>query len=334
MYFFFNFISAKEYIIKLSKLWMSLLQFTFIDNNNDLLNIDEYVPAPYGSIETLKVQCPWSSYNATYYVALLTKDAYGNEAEVSNIVQVHFKEAQIPLDDKTTSGDYSNDSSTTVSFISTESNNSTTTEITSSAVTVTDKNSTDASKTENPEGIFIEKNNAIIIFSTCGVVVILIIVINIIVCICCFKMKKKDEGENPKKLSRKASLRPPYNLNIAYSRGSLSSLDRENETYNSTTMLGNHDRYYSNSPNNSMQGEQRYSYHTNKSLSKASGQGVRNELGFNVVRPMIAYATSSLSRFASKRNEQEDEPSNAASLAQTGKINNSCDAEIYPLGSV
>lgn len=327
---------AYQYIFKLSHSWMTLLDFTFNEKENILLIQPGFFPAESGVLQSLEFQFLQSNKNATYYIGALATDEIGNKAKVSNIVQIHFTDVEVTvIDNLTTSSENTNYNQTSTSH-STDINSNT--EVTNNA---TDFETTESIMEDNinitgskvKDGIFIERKTAIIAFSTVGAIILLLIIINIIVCCCCFMKKKK--SNKPKKLSRKASLRPPYNLNIAYRRGSESSLDGETRVGNSLRTSVDQSSNYSNLQGG-IQSEQRYAYHTNKSLmNKEGNQGRKNELGFKVVQAMPAYASSSLSRFVSRDTELDKgfEPEDKG-LNIAHKSTNRGDAHMYPLGTV
>lgn len=314
-----NFISALKYVIKLSEHWSNLMDITFNVKENVLLQIDNYMPSDSGSNENVTVGCPLSNDNKTYYIALRAMDNNNNQGTISNIVQVYFKEAYLPPIDGFETSTISIDFPT--SFSTEESINFTSSD---------DNNTTAVLKPETKDGIFIEKRIIIISASSFVAFILILIIFNLIVCCCCVRKKETKES---KKISRKDSLRPPYNINVAYKRGSGTSFEEENLNSNSLNALVHPNSIYSSSDETSLQGK-RYSYHTTNSLkNKTNTQNRKNDLGFKIVEPMSAYATSSLTRFAAQYNKPDTEnQTNAMPLQELS--NNGGDTRVYSLGQV
>lgn len=291
-----------------------MTDFAFNLKENLLLDTGNYQPAKNGVTENLNVQCLMCNVNTTYYIALQATDNHCNKGRVSNIVQLYFND--FPSIDKeniitTSPPDLIKDS--TFDF---------------TTITIAE-NMTIITENHTKDGIFIEKNIFIIAVSSLGILILIIIILNIIICCCCCK---KQQSDKPKKLSKEASLRPPHNLNIAYKHGSESSLNDEQVATNSLSTLAAQSFVYSNTDEqNSLE---RYSYHTDRSLrNKMESQSKRNDLGFKLVQPMPAYATSSLSRFVAKHRGEHELSQNKPNTIEASRLH-ADDTHIYSLGQV
>lgn len=304
-----------------------MADFAFNLKGNLLLNTEKYQPAKSGVTENLTVQCLTCNMNETYYMALQATDNHYNKGRISNVVQLHFNDANIPpIGKKTTSSPIDKETTSTTS--SPDLIKASTTDFTTTIA----ENTTIITENQTKDGIFIEKNIFIIAVSSLGALILIIIIVNIIICCCCCK---RQHTEKPKKLSKKASLQPPHNLNIAYKDGSESSLNDEQVASNSLSTLAAQSFIYSNSDGKDSL-DKRFSYHTDRSLrNKMESQSKRNDLGFKLVQPMPAYATSSLSRFvARQRDADEDEmPQNKSNTIELSKVH-ADDTRIYSLGQV
>lgn len=281
-------------------------------------------PAISRTNENIRIKCPLTSYSVTYYVALLATDDNDNAGKVSNIIQIPFKEYYFPSNDSidTSTKTSNSDDITTISD---------STEISTENVTPTDSTTMPDKDTtviinQTIDGILIEKKTFIIATSSLGVLIFILIILIIILCCCCCK---KRYSEKPKQLSKKSSLRPPYNLNISYKRGSETSLE-DNVVSHSSSSLVDQQTTYSGSDGRP---EKRYSYHTGQSLkNKMEVENAKDDLGFKLVKPMPLYATSSLSRFETRHLEMDNKE--MSSNVRSDSIQLSEDTHIYPLGQV
>ena len=299
-----------------------MTDFAFNLKENIMLDTEGYQPANSGAIENLTVQCPSCDNNTTYYMALQAIDNKYNKGRVSNIVQIQFNEANIPSINE-------DEISTETIHIST-ANFSDLTQVPTENITSTDF-TTAITENQTKDGIFIERNTFILVVSSLGVLILIIIILNIIICCYCYK---KQHSEKSKKISKKASLQPPYNLNIAYKNGSESSLKDEQTVSNSLSTLVNQSNVYTSSEGSDTM-DKRYSYHTDRSLrSKMESHNKRNDLGFKLVQPVPAYTTTSLSHFIAKQRDLDDDVAQPQqNTIQLAKLDTD-DTHIYPLGQV
>ncbi|KFM65684.1 Calcium-activated chloride channel regulator 2, partial [Stegodyphus mimosarum] len=329
--------NASKYEIKYSTHWADLLDFPFNSEGN-VLTSSSLTPTTSGSPENIKFSFPQNSRSMTYYVALRAKDDSNNNGPVSNIVQVYLKASQTKVTEveiSTTAITQSpevveistiNETSTPVNSTETTVNLGTTANFTD------DDNSTvttDQSLCEN----CLSKNFVITITTGAGGgILLLIMMINIIVCCYCLRNRHSKE---PGRLSNKASMRSPYNLNVAFKRESQSSFQSDDDFGASVSRLDDQNVY--SKPHDSSNSATRYSYHTSKSLqNKENSQTLNDELGFRLVAAMPPYATSSLSRYAAKLNSNHRDSGTEpkSSLAQPQEPSTMINAEVYPLGEV
>ncbi|XP_035214195.1 uncharacterized protein LOC118187988 isoform X1 [Stegodyphus dumicola] len=330
--------NASKYEIKYSTHWAELLELPFKSEGN-VLTSNSVIPTTSGSPENFKFYFPTNSRNMTYYVALRAIDDSNNNGPVSNIVQIYLKASQTKVTEVETSTTAITQSPEVVE-ISTSNETSTPVNSTETALSLgttanftdDDDNSTvttDQSLCEN----CLSKNFVITVTTGAGgSLLLLIIVINIIVCCCCIRNK---HSKQPERLSKKASMRHPYNLNVVFKRESQSSFQSDDDFGASVSRLDDQNVY--SRPHDSSNSATRYSYHTSKSLqNKENSNTLNDELGFRLVAAMPPYATSSLSRYAAKlkSNHRDSETEPKSSLAQPQEPLTMINAEVYPLGEV
>ncbi|XP_054712372.1 calcium-activated chloride channel regulator 4A-like [Uloborus diversus] len=312
---------AMNYELKYSIHWTNLLEIAFEEEGKQLESISERVPLPAGETETFATTFPNIAGNV--FVALRARDEKQNVAMVSNIVQLHIKEDTI-----TTSAIFKTDINTfstapTSDFESTFNTTEEITDVTESSTEITDSPTTNTSLNMDD---YVKKSFVIIVVgSVAGGILLLIIVINVIVYYCCLKKYKKSKP--PRNLPRKASLRPPYNLNVAY-RDSKSSFDTEHDPDESINSLPDQNMYPDPRARSS---QRRYSYHTSRSLLEQK-RSAEKDLGFKLVQTMPAYATTSLSRVRNYDNGSDLETKGA--IPQPQRPKSAVDPQIYPLGIV
>ncbi|GIY39888.1 calcium-activated chloride channel regulator 2 [Caerostris darwini] len=305
--------TATAYEIKYSHHPGSLSNLYFNEEGNFLLKPDNALnPNASGSTEQLAIPFPDIFDSAVYYVVVRAIDTNKNTGDVSNIVQVYFNPSQKKITTKPTSSTKvtkvgSTDNPTT-SEINTDVTDIATTEETAQtsegdeiSSTIYENNTTISPQIKDDK-LFDEK--FIIVLSSAGGILLLIIIINIIICCCYIKKIKKLPME--KKSSRKNSLRPPYNLNIAYQEEPNSSTSTDNYTRASVSTIVDQNEYSVLQTRPKIT-PKRYSYHTSRSLEEKEEQK-NSELGFKLVKTQpSAYATTSLSQYNARRRDSDSE---------------------------
>ncbi|GFV24608.1 calcium-activated chloride channel regulator 1 [Trichonephila clavipes] len=329
----YDFGQASAYEIKYSQQPSSLSDLYFNGEENLMMETASSLsPNVSGDTELNEFYFPEIYGSEVYYVALRAADANNNTGGISNIVQIFLNQSNTVITDKTISSTES--TKPTFPEIQTTNNSTDGTVQTSDAYeitsTINENKSTVPPQPKDNYEFFDEKT--IIILSSAGGILLLIIIINIIIC-CCY-IKKRERSTGSKKISRKASLRPPYNINIAYQNESNSSGNTDNLTRISTSTLADPNEYSQPQARNKTSSPS-YSYHTSRSIEAKARKDSR-ELGFKLVQTHPAYATSSLSHYSARLREvdteSETEFKSPVPQPQTPTITK--DAHIYPLGVV
>ncbi|GBM38617.1 Calcium-activated chloride channel regulator 1 [Araneus ventricosus] len=326
---------ATAYEIKYSQQPSSLSDLYFNEDEN-LLPPDNAAinPNTTGGEESVLFQFPKTNKNEIYYVALRAVDENNNKGDISNIIQVYFNLSEKETTVKSTG------STDAIKLASSDPTSPDTVNVTDditvpttdvSEIDSTSDGNTTISPPASKDDEFFDKKTIIILSSTGGIL-LLIIIINVIICCCCIKKIKR--SPKPRKLSRKDSLQPPYNINIAYREGDRhSSSNSDNFMGVSTSTLADPSEY--TAPEARTKPSQRkYSYHTDKSLQNKAKKD--SELGFKLVQTLPTYAASPPSRYAARSREPdtESETEYKSAIPQPQAPSGVKDAQIYPLGVV
>ncbi|GFQ91821.1 calcium-activated chloride channel regulator 2 [Trichonephila clavata] len=329
----YDFGQASAYEIKYSQQPSSLSDLYFNGEENSIFETASALsPNVSGDTELYEFYFPEAYNSEVYYVALRAVDVHNNTGGISNIVQIYLNQSNTVITDKTVSSTES--TKPTPPEIQTTNNSTDGTVQTSDAneitSTINDNISTVSPQPKDKEEFFDEKT--IIILSSAGGILLLIIIIDIIICCCYIKKRKRSSGS--KKLSRKESLRPPYNMNIAYQEDSNSSGNTDNFTRVSTSTLADPNEYTQPQTRNKTSSPS-YSYHTSRSIEDKARKDSR-ELGFKLVQTHPAYANSSLSHYNARLREvdTESETEFKSPVPQPQTPTSIKGAQVYPLGVV
>ncbi|GFT16928.1 calcium-activated chloride channel regulator 2 [Nephila pilipes] len=326
----YDFGQASAYEIKYSQRPSSLSDLYFNGEENFIIETSNTLnPNVSGDTEVYEFYFPEIRDTVVYYIALRAVDGNNNTGDISNVVQIYLNQSNKVITDKpirpTESTKIIPTDKSTSAEIPTITNNSTDTTFQTSDDYEISSSTKENNSTVSPLPIesdeFFDKKT-IIVLSSAGGILLLIIIINIIIC-CCY-IKKRRRSPESKKLSRKASLRPPYNINIAYQ-------EESNCSRVSTSTLADQNEYTQPQVRNKTSSPS-YSYHTSKSIEDKARKDSR-ELGFKLVQAQPAYATSSLSRYNARLQEvdSESETEFKSPIPQPQTPSSINDAQVYPL---